>query len=176
MAEEIQDVNKKIDEMDAAVKRYASKDTVISIGGYEFTPAKLVVAATIISSTLGGLYGCFEVYKDYMSMKKKIAEYVSPDLTEFDKRLSVIEQNSAKTTDYTRDIKNDIKTDLRRLETVVEQVERVSKQNARETGQEVKDLRRDMQEVTRSTERDLRNIRTETDTKIRKALDNPLSK
>jgi ElaB/YqjD/DUF883 family membrane-anchored ribosome-binding protein len=59
---------------------------------------------------------------------------------------------------------------------VVEQVERVSKQNARETGQEVKDLRRDMQEVTRSTERDLRNIRTETDTKIRKALDNPLSK
>ena len=176
MAEEIQDVNKMIDEMDAAVKRYASKDTVISIGGYEFTPAKLVVAATIISSTLGGLYGCFEVYKDYMSMKKKIAEYVSPDLTEFDKRLSVIEQNSAKTTDYTRDIKNDIKTDLRRLETVVEQVERVSKQNARETGQEVKDLRRDMQEVTRSTERDLRNIRTETDTKIRKALDNPLSK
>ena len=35
MAEEIKDVNAKIDEAEAAVKKYASKDTVISIGGYE---------------------------------------------------------------------------------------------------------------------------------------------
>ena len=47
MGEEIKDVNKQIDAMDAAVKKYASKDTVISIGGYEFTPTKLMVAATI---------------------------------------------------------------------------------------------------------------------------------
>ena len=110
-----EDLNKKVDELEAAAKKYASKDTVISIGGYEFTPAKLMVAATIVSSTLGGLYGTFEVYKDYMGMKKKIAEYVSPDLSEFDKRLSVIEENSQKTSDYTRDIKNDLKQDLSRV-------------------------------------------------------------
>ena len=39
MTEEIKNVNAKIDEAEAAVKKYASKDTVISIGGYEFTPA-----------------------------------------------------------------------------------------------------------------------------------------
>jgi hypothetical protein len=104
-----EDLNKKVDELEAAAKKYASKDTVISIGGYEFTPAKLMVAATIVSSALGGLYGTFEVYKDYMGMKKKIADYITPDLSEFDKRLAVIEQNSAKTSDYTRDIKNDLK-------------------------------------------------------------------
>jgi hypothetical protein len=82
MTEEIKDVNAKIDEAEAAVKKYASKDTVISIGGYEFTPAKLMIVFTIVSSTLGGLYGCFEVYKDYQSMKDKIAKYVTPDLTE----------------------------------------------------------------------------------------------
>jgi len=87
MSEEIKDVNAKIDEAEAAVKKYASKDTVISIGGYEFTPAKLMVAFTLASSLLGGLYGAFEVYKDYMGMKKKIAEYVAPDLTEFDNGL-----------------------------------------------------------------------------------------
>ena len=32
MAEQIKDVNKKIDELEAGVKKYASKDTVISIG------------------------------------------------------------------------------------------------------------------------------------------------
>ena len=57
MSEEIKDVNAKVDELEAAAKKYASKDTVISIGGYEFTPAKLMVAFTIVSSTLGGLYG-----------------------------------------------------------------------------------------------------------------------
>jgi len=92
MATEIKDVNKKIDEAEAAVKKYASKDTVISIGGYEFTPAKLMIAFTIVSSTLGALYGAFEVYKSYQDMKMKIEKYVAPDLSEFDKRLIVVEE------------------------------------------------------------------------------------
>jgi uncharacterized protein YacL (UPF0231 family) len=157
MTEEIKDVNAKVDELEAAAKKYASKDTVISIGGYEFTPAKLMVAFTIVSSTLGGLYGCFEVYKDYQDMKTKISKYIAPDLSEFDKRLSVIEENSQKTSDYTRDIKNDLKDDLRRLEKVTEQVERTSKQSQRET------------------EQDVRAIRKEMDSKIKQALDNPLA-
>jgi uncharacterized protein YacL (UPF0231 family) len=157
MSEEIKDVNAKVDELEAAAKKYASKDTVISIGGYEFTPAKLMVAFTIVSSVLGGLYGCFEVYKDYQDMKIKISKYIAPDLSEFDKRLSVIEENSQKTADYTRDIKNDLKDDLRRMEKVVEQVERTSKQSQRETEQDVRGLRKEM------------------DAKIKNALDNPLA-
>ena len=164
MSEEIKSVDAKVDELEAAAKKYASKDTVISIGGYEFTPAKLMVAFTIVSSTLGGLYGCFEVYKDYMSMKKKIAEYVAPDLSVFDKRLAVIEENSQKSTDYTRDIKNDLKNDIRRLEGVVEGVERSSKQSAREATQAQKE-----------TDQELRQIRKEVDQKIKQAIDNPLA-
>jgi len=154
MTEEIKDVNAKIDEAEAAVKKYASKDTVISIGGYEFTPAKLMIAFTIASSTLGGLYGAFEVYKDYQSMKKKIASYEAPDLSEFDKRLAVIEENSSKTSDYTRDIKTDLKNDIRRNETVTEQVERSVKTAQRETEQEMRDMRKAVRE-------DLERARTE---------------
>ena len=115
MPEEIKDINKKIDEAQAAVKKYASADTVISIG-------------------------------------------VAPDLSEFDKRLIVVEETSAKTNDYTRDIKNDIKTDIRKLEKIVEQVERDNKQLSREVDQ------------------DIRVLRKEIDSKIQKALDNPLAK
>jgi DNA anti-recombination protein RmuC len=158
MGEEIKDVNKKVDDLEAAAKKYASKDTVISIGGYEFTPAKLMVAATIVSSTLGGLYGAFEVYKDYQSMKKRIAEYVAPDLSELNKKMEITMQNSEKSVQYTQDIKNDLKQDIRRLEKVVEQVERDGKQLSRETDQ------------------DLRTIRKEIDMKIQRALDNPLAK
>jgi hypothetical protein len=116
-----------------------------------------MVAATIVSSVLGGLYGAFEVYKDYQSMKKKIAEYVTPDLTEIYKKLELVQQSSEKGTQYTQDIKNDLKQDIRRLENVVEQVERSSKQNQRET------------------EKDVRELRKEVDDKIKKALDNPLA-
>lgn len=181
------DVNAKIDELEAATKKYASKDTIISIGGYEFTPAKLMVAFTLVSSTLGGLYGAFEVYKDYQGMKKKIAEYIAPDLSDFDKRLAVIEENSTKTTDYTRDIKNDLKTDIRRAETVTEQIERSVKQGLREAEVEVRDMRKgvredvdkirsDMERLKRDTDSKIDRLSREVDTKIQKAIDNPLAK
>ena len=163
MSEEIKDVNKKIDEAEAAVKKYASKDTVISIGGYEFTPAKLMVAATLVSSILGGLYGAFEVYKDYIGMKKKIAEYVAPDFSEFDKRLAVIEENASKTAkavqegsdktaEYTRDIKNDLKNDIRRLEKTVEDVERGNKTQQREIDRTVAEVKTEVRAIQKSAD------------------------
>lgn len=204
MGEEIKDVNKKIDEAEAAVKKYASKDTVISIGGYEFTPAKLMIAATLVSSTLGGLYGAFEVYKDYIGMKKKIAEYQAPDLSDFDKRLAVIEENSQKTSDYTRDIKNDLKSDIRRNESVTEQVERSVKQAQRETEFEMREMRKAVREdlekarteantirkdmeqtrkeinseftaARREINKEVEQLKKEVDNKIQKAMDNPLA-
>jgi uncharacterized protein YoxC len=187
MTEEIKNVNAKIDEAEAAMKKYASKDTVISIGGYEFTPAKLMVAATIVSSTLGGLYGAFEVYKDYQGMKDKIAKYVSPDLTEIYKKMEVLYANTGKMTEYTNNIKNDLKQDVRRLEGVVENVERSSKTDQRLTDSGMKEIKRDVDSTLKDINRELvknqketqaeiRALRAEVDNKIQKAMDNPLNK
>jgi len=167
VAEE-KDINKAVDDLAAAKEKYLSANTVISIGGYSFTPAKLMIAGGIISSVLGGLYGAFEVYKGYQDMKEKIAKYVAPDLSEFDKRLTVIEKNQAetsntlkdsasKTADYTRDIKNDLKADIRKIEKVVDDVERSNKQ------------------MQRDVDKDVRELRREIDRKIKEALDNPLA-
>jgi len=204
MTEEIKNVNAKIDEAEAAVKKYASKDTVISIGGYEFTPAKLMVAATLVSSLLGGLYGVFEVYKDYMGMKDKIAKYVTPDLTEIYKKMEVLDANTSKMTEYTNNIKNDLKSDVRRLEGVVENVERSSKTDQRLTDSGMKEIKRDVDNTLKEIKRDvdvtlkgvdatskdinrelvknqketqaeIRALRADVDNKIKKALDNPLN-
>ena len=204
MTENNKNLNEKVDQLEAAANKYASKNTVISIGGYEFTPAKLIVAFTIISSTMGSLYGAFEVYKDYQSMKKKIAEYSAPDLSGFDKRLAVIEETNQKTGDYTRDIKNDLKNDIRRNESVTEQVERSVKMAQRETEQEMrqarkdvredldkarnevnavrkemaearKDISREVTEARKDISREVDQMKREIDQKIQKAVDNPLS-
>ena len=169
MTEEIKDVNAKIDDAEAAVKKYASKDTVISIGGYEFTPAKLMVAFTLVSSILGGLYGTFEVYKDYQSMKKRIAEYVAPDLSELQAKMDIVVEKSEKSVQYTQDIKNDLKQDIRRLEGTVESVERNSKTTERELSVEMRTLRKE-------TEVAIKETNANVDKKIQRALDNPLAK
>lgn len=165
MSEEIKSVDKKVDDLEAAAKKYMSKDTVISIGGYEFTPAKLMVAATIVSTVLGGLYGAFETYKDYQSMKKRIAEYVAPDLSELQAKMDIVVEKSEKSVQYTQDIKNDLKQDIRRLENIVDSVERGAKQSQRETMQDVNEVRKELKTLDNNVDR-----------KIQRALDNPLAK
>lgn len=164
-------IDEAVDKLEEGVQKYASADTVISIGGYSFTPAKLMIAGGIVSTILGGLYGAFEVYKDYMDMKAAISEYVAPDLSGINERLSVIEKEMESTrksvnegVDYTNEIKNDLKRDIRRVEGIVESVERTSKESARETIQDVRDVRNE-----------LKKLNNEVDEKIKQALDNPLA-
>jgi BMFP domain-containing protein YqiC len=137
----------------------SSIEKEISVAGFSFKLTnKLMVMIVAIAPVVGGAFwGAFEVYNDYMSMRSAIKNYVSPDFTEYDKKLALMEESTAKVNDYTRDIKNDIKNDVRRLEKVVEQVERDGKQ------------------LSRDVDKDLREMRREVDTKIKRALDNPLA-
>ena len=131
----------------------------ISVAGFSFKLTnKLIVMVMTIAPVVGGAFwGAFEAYNDYMSMRSAIKNYVSPDFTEYDKKIAILEENSNKVNDYTRDIKNDLKQDIRKLEKVVEQVERDNKQ------------------LSREVDKDIRELRKETDNKIKKALDNPLA-
>ena len=179
-------LDKKVEQLEEATKKYASKDTVISIGGYEFTPAKLMIAFTIVSGVVGTMYSGFEIWKDYQGMKKRINEYVAPDLSELNKKMEITMQNSEKSVQYTQDIKNDLKQDIRRLESVVEGVERGVKQNQRETDLAVKEAQTEVRQTLKqvqgeqnSMRRDLDSAIKETnanvDRKIQRALDNPLA-
>lgn len=165
-------VDEKVDQLEAVT----DPNTVISIGGYAFTPAKLMIAGGILSTVLGGLYGAFEVYKDYQQMKEQIAAYVTPDLTGLQEQLSVmkkemvnVKESVSNGVDYTNEIKNDLRQDIRRIEIVVDSVEVSTKATERELSSEMRSLRKDA-EVTQ------RNLSKEVDARIQKALDNPLGK
>lgn len=164
-------IDEQVDKLEAAV----DPNTVISVGGFNFTPAKLMIAGTIISTILGGLYGAFEVYKDYMSMKEAISTYVSPDLSEINQKIAVLEQNSEKSTEYVRDINTNLKQDIRRLESVVDQVERSSKQSQRETDISVKEVLSELRQTRKELDIAVKDTNANVDKKIQRALDNPLS-
>jgi SMC interacting uncharacterized protein involved in chromosome segregation len=164
MSDNNKNIDKKVEDLEAAKEKYLSENTVISIGGYAFTPAKLMIAGTIVTSVLGGLYGSFEIYKDYMDMKQKIADYVTPDLGEIYKKIEVLDASTNKTVEYSQDIKNDLKADIRRLENVVESVERDSKVAQRDTDKSVQDARKDVRETKQEVDKITRQLEKDTAT------------
>ena len=169
------DIDEKVDELEAAKEKYMSENTVISIGGYSFTPAKLMIAGGIVSTVLGGLYGAFEVYKDYMDMKAQIQEYVAPDLSGITERLTELEQRMenvellvAETNDYVGDIRTDLKTDVRNIQQIVDAAERRNRELEREVLGSIRT-------IDRENDQKLKELERKVDEKIQKALDNPLA-
>lgn len=147
----------------------------VEIGGATIRGGKLLLVLPLLGSLIGALWGGFEFYKDYMDMKDKIQTYVAPDLSDFDKRISIIEsrmndeislfkeemsvlKDEVKLiSGVNRDMKIDLKTDIRRIEKIVEDTETRVKQDSREFSRDMKDLRTDL------------------DKKIKRALENPLT-
>jgi uncharacterized protein YoxC len=155
---------------------------VIEFAGIKLGGSKILLLLPILSAVGGALWGGFEFYKDYMDMKEKIATYVAPDLSAFQEQLSVIKKDMEgvkKSVDesngYTMDIKNDLKGDIRRLESVVDSVERQAKQSARDTDQDLKIMNKNVEGKMQRIADDQERLKSEVDKKIQKALDNPLS-
>lgn len=164
-------LDEKVDELEAAV----DPNTVISIGGYSFTPAKLTIAAGIVSSVLGGLYGIFEFYKDYMDMKQQIQEYVAPDLSGIQERLTELEtriENTetlvVETNDYVGEIRTDLKNDIRDIQATVDLADRRNRELEREVLTSIRS-------IDKENDANLKALEKKVDEKIQKALDNPLA-
>jgi BMFP domain-containing protein YqiC len=159
--------DKNIDQKIEKLEAIADPNTVISIGGYSFTPAKLFIAGTIVSSFIGGLFGMFEFYKDYVGMKEAIQNYTAPDLSEYEKRIVVLEQNLEKGVEYTREINVNLKSDIRRIEGIVDNVERGAKGSQREVEKEVAAIRQQVdsenKESRRGVDQSIREMQKQVD-------------
>ena len=66
--------------------------TEVEFAGVKFRGGKIFVIITALSTLGGGLYAGFEFYKDYINMRTKIEKYTAPDLSGFDKKLAVLEE------------------------------------------------------------------------------------
>ena len=150
-------------------------ETEVEFAGVKFRGGKIFIIITALSTLGGGLYAGFEFWKDYQDMKEQIESYVAPDLSGFDKRVSLLENKINSEINLfkdemkllksevknvvisNRELKIDTKQDIRRIETIVEDVEQRVKEDARETLKELK------------------LIKTEVDDKIKRSLENPLN-
>ncbi len=164
----------------------------VEVGGIKFRGGKIFVILTALTTAGGALWGGFEFYKDYLTMKEQIQEYVAPDLSEFDKNIALTkEEMDSKTdliqimseirlvSDVANELKNDLRQDVRRIEKVVNDVEQMVKEDSRETSSELRDTTRDMKEdmelLTDKLESAMTALEEKIEKRIKLALDNPLS-
>jgi len=176
----------------------------VEFAGVKFTGGKAFALVTALSTLGGGAWGAFEFYNDYRNMKAQIQEYVAPDLSGFQEQLSVmdgkmdavivevnvIRDASIETEARVRDIKNDLRDDLVRVEDIVDQVEddvketeadvRQMIQNAEERFENKRDsLQNDYdsarERLNTSIERDMEELEDRLNSKLQRALDNPLA-
>jgi len=158
----------------------------VEVGGVKFTGGKMFAVITALS-TLGGVaWGAFEFYNDYRNMKEQISEYVAPDLSGINERISVMEEQVVNAVDNTRTIKLDLKRDIQGIETQVDRVEEIVK----DTQDSIDATLREVEIVSRESEKDTRDRMRETEDRIdssmqklekklgeqiQEALDNPLT-
>ena len=144
----------------------------IEYGGIKIGGSKLLLIVPLVGTIIGGLWGGFELYSRYLDMEEKIQTYVAPDLSGFDKRLDVVKtefdmlekelrsvrEEITLVADVAKELKNDLRGDVRRIEKIVEDTEARVKDDSREFRDDMKDLEERVE------------------LKINKALNNPLNK
>ena len=154
----------------------------LEFAGIKFKGGKIVIIITALSTLAGGLWGGFEFYKNYMNMQEKIETYTAPDLSDYDKRIelakqqldmlqseiSVILDEVNLVESVAKELKNDLKADVRRIETIVEDVEQRVKEDSRESARDLKFAIKDIKERMADLEKEIEE-------KIRKALENPVA-
>ena len=143
----------------------------IEYGGIKIGGSKLLLIVPLLGTIIGGLWGGFELYSRYLDMEEKIQTYVAPDLSGFDKRLELVKtevemiekemkmvlEEITLVADVAKEMKNDLRGDIRRIEKIVEDTEARVKDDSREFRDDMKDLEERVE------------------LKINKALNNPLN-
>jgi len=153
-------------------------------GGMTFRGGKMMIILTALSTAGGGLWGGFEFYKDYMDMKEIIQNI---DIQAIQSANELQLQKLEDAIDYTRDIKNDLRQDILRVEATSEDASR----RVKDTQTDVDNRLRTIENLNRETEKDVRDTMRSTESRIdesmrilekdlkqtlQEALDNPLSK
>ena len=176
----------------------------VEFAGVKFRGGKMVAVIMALSTLGGGLYAGFEFYKDYMNMREKIEQYTAPDLSGIQKELAILDKKMdsvvlsvTEGVDYTRDIKNDLKKDIGRIEKQVDSVEQRGKDafalvresietNDTKVRKMVSDAtdrfdkrreqtRSNMDSLEQRNKKEMKNLKDGIYNKIKKALENPLA-
>jgi len=158
----------------------------VEYGGIKVGGSKLLLIIPLLSMLGGGAWAGFELYNEFRVLKATVMKYQPPDITGIEQDIAVLQETLVSVSesvelakDYTRTIKNDLKDDLARQETLMDRLE--NKVNASQdeidktidVADERFDARRDA--LYSDTDRKIKELEERLNSKLQRALDNPLA-
>ena len=149
----------------------------IEYQGLKFTGGKFFIIISLIGAIIGGGWTGYKFYDDYLDMKQQVQEFVAPDLSGFDKRIELIQQEVSMLNEEmqmilsevelvastAKELKDDLKSDVRQLEA-----------DSRHTESLVDSIKNSTREELRLFEDMIRELEDNLQLEIDKALNNPL--
>ena len=142
----------------------------VEIAGAKIKGGKIMLLVPIVSALGGGLWGGFEFYKDYISMKDIIQNI---DVGSITAQNTLTQTKLDEAIDYTRDIKNNLREDIMITESHVDKIRNEVQNAIDEMNQLQTDTLASMREVealNRETEKDVRDTMRETESRIEEAM------
>ena len=148
-------------------------------GGVKFKGGKIFGLIIALSTLVGGLYGGFVAYKDYTDFKNFIEnEYVTPNLSGFDKRIDLVQQEVTMlqsemsmileevqlVASTAKELRDDLKSSIRQLQSDSRHIETI-----------VDSIKNKTRDELRLFENNIKELELDLDLKIDKALNNPLT-
>jgi flagellar biosynthesis GTPase FlhF len=127
------------------------KNTKVKLFGITMTPTTIGMLFALISSILGGLYGAFQVYDDYMGMKE-IVQNIDVDVIET--RNQQIEASLA-------NVNKEITIQIQSIQKQIDDLERRQRENKVDTREQINQMDsqvRRVEKLSRDTEADVRQI------------------
>lgn len=181
------------------------KNAKMKLFGITMTPTTIGAAFAIVSSIVGGLYGGFQVYTDYMNMKE-IVENIDVSAIEtrnneietlvgnvkselvvqigsIQKQIDDLEKRTREQKVDLTDQINNLDTNVRRVEKLVRDTENTVRQivqNAEERFDNKRDALQNQYDTKASQLRDttdqkIKDVEDRLNSKLQRALDNPLA-
>jgi archaellum component FlaC len=149
----------------------------IEYQGLKFTGGKFFIIISLIGAIIGGGWTGYKFYDDYLDMKQQVQEFVAPDLSGFDKRIELIQQEVSMLSEEmqmilsevelvastAKELKDDLKSDVRQLE-----------KDSRHTESLVDSIKNSTREELRLFETMIKELEDNLQLEIDKALNNPL--
>lgn len=158
------------------------KDKEFRVLGIKMTPTTIGAAFAVLSTVVGMLYGGFLMYQkveqaiEFVDQQQEYEEKIA----DYDKRMEIMQNKLEEAVEYARDIKNGLKDDIHRIEKQVDRADARTKENE----EKVRDMidianqrfenKRDQLAV--DADRKIKEVEDRLNSKLQRALDNPLAK
>ena len=191
------DLGESLENMEEGIENLKNKE--FRVLGIKVTFMSVTALVTVIGTVVGSLYGGFLMYQkieEAIAFVDQQQEY-EEKINSYDGRMQLIETKLEEAVGYTNEIKNDLKGDIRRIEGVVDTVERTNKETTRDVQTDIRAFRVEMKTLDRELRTDLKaqdsdiretvskqdkavrdrmdQVENDLTRKLQEALDNPLN-